>query len=71
MIERTSRKDDRPLLKDKEPVDVFQSLIEKRYPVYEKADIVIESHNGPSEAILNQLIDKMHRFLRYDQRKTG
>ena len=71
MIERTSRKDNRPLLKDKDPEEIFTELIDKRYPVYEKADIVIDSHNGPAEAILNQLLDRMQRFLRHEQRKTG
>lgn len=71
MVERTARKDDRPLLKTGDPETILAGLMEKRYPVYEKADIVVDSHNGPAEAILNQALEKIRNFLRYEQRKTG
>ena len=64
MVERVGRTDKRPLLKDKDPEGVLGELADKRYPVYEKADIVIDSHNGPVEAILNQTIDKLYDFLK-------
>jgi shikimate kinase len=63
MLERTSRSDRRPLLRNGNPEDILRNMMEKRYPVYEKADIVIESHNGPVEAILNQTLNKLLDFL--------
>ncbi len=71
MVERTGRRDDRPLLQNGDPEKILGELVQERYPVYEKADIVIDSHNGPAEAILNQLLEKMHKFLCNGQRKTG
>lgn len=71
MVERTARRDNRPLLKDGDPREILTALAEKRYPVYEKADIVIDSHNGPAEAILNQALEKIRTHLRHEQRKTG
>lgn len=66
MLERTARRDNRPLLKTGDPEQILSDLSDKRYPVYEKADIVVDSHNGPAEAILNQALEKIHRFL-YDE----
>ena len=63
MLERVGRTDRRPLLKDRDAEEVLTDLAAKRYPVYEKADIVVESHNGPAEALLNQVLDKLDHFL--------
>ena len=71
MVERTARRDTRPLLKNGDPREILTTLMNKRYPVYEKADIVVESHNGPVEAVMNQALDKIYNFLRYDNRQTG
>lgn len=71
MIERTGRRDTRPLLKNGDPREILTDLMNKRYPVYEKADIVIESHKGPIEAVMNQALDKIYNYLRYDNRQTG
>lgn len=71
MVERTARKNDRPLLKDGDSRAILSALLEKRYPVYQKADIVIDSHNGPAKAILSQALEKIRDYLRHEQRKTG
>lgn len=71
MVERTARKDNRPLLKSGDPEQILTELAAARYPIYEKADIVVDSHNGPAEAILNQTLEKIHKFLRHEQRKAG
>jgi len=71
MVERTQRKDNRPLLKNGDAREILTKLAEDRYPVYEKADIVIDSHNGPSEAIINQSLEKIHKYLNYEQVKAS
>lgn len=43
LLERTSRTDHRPLLKQGNPRDILERLMEQRYPVYATADITIES----------------------------
>lgn len=71
MLERTGKNDNRPLLKEGDPEEIFKKLIGERYPVYERADIVVESHNGPFEAILNQTLEKLDTHLRRQMVKTG
>lgn len=67
MVERTGRRNNRPLLKDGDPEKILTDLALKRYPVYEKADIVIDSHNGSVDVILNQLLEKILNHLRHEQ----
>jgi len=64
IIERTARNDRRPLLRNGDPEKILRELAEKRYPVYEKAAITIESHRGPAESILGQTLQKVDDFLR-------
>ncbi|PJB71191.1 MAG: shikimate kinase [Alphaproteobacteria bacterium CG_4_9_14_3_um_filter_47_13] len=71
MVERTSRRDNRPLLQKGDPEKILTELAAKRYVIYEKSDIVIDSHNGPAEAILNQALEKIRNFLRYEKRRAG
>src|SRR3546814_5652091 len=46
---RTARRGNRPLLKEGEPREVLRRLIEVRYPGYARADIVVDSRDGPLE----------------------
>ena len=43
LVERTGRNGKRPILKNGNPRDILQGLMDKRYPIYENADIVVES----------------------------
>ena len=43
LVARTARRTNRPLLKQGDPREVLAQLIERRYPVYEKADLIVDS----------------------------
>lgn len=48
LVQRTSRRGGRPLLKNKDHRATLAKLIEERYPVYAEADIVVDSReDGP------------------------
>lgn len=59
LARRISRKDTRPLVRGKDPLEVLQSLAEVRYPIYGQADILVETgdtpHNEAVEGILAAL----------------
>ena len=63
LLRRTSRRSNRPLLKNREPAEVLAKLIEVRYPVYAQADITVESTDGPPEVMVQQVIDALARHL--------
>ena len=37
----------------------MRQLMETRYPVYAKADITVESHDLPHDAIVGEIIDEL------------
>lgn len=69
MLERTSKTDKRPLLKNGDPKEILTKLAEVRYPIYEQAHIVVDSHSGPAEDILMQAIDQLYIYLMHKQVK--
>ena len=56
LFARVSRRSNRPLLQQPDPRAVLADLIERRYPVYAGADIVIDSGEGPAEATTTRVI---------------
>lgn len=56
LVERTGRNDKRPLLKGGDPADILQNLMDKRYPVYAKANIIVESNIADAEITLNERV---------------
>jgi shikimate kinase len=56
LIERTGRRQNRPLLAKGDPREVLERLMAERYPIYAEADIIIDSLTGPSEATTQKLL---------------
>ena len=56
LVERTSRRGDRPLLRNGDPRDILARLMAERHPIYAEADIVIDSEPGlPHEAMVARI----------------
>ena len=53
---RIKRRGDRPLLKNADPVETLQRLIDERYPVYAEAELTVESRDVPHDAIVEEII---------------
>src|SRR5579863_7791273 len=56
LFARVSRRSNRPLLQQPDPRAVLAELIERRYPIYAEADIVIDSGEGPAEQTVTRVI---------------
>lgn len=56
LLERVSRRDNRPLLKTGDKSEILQKLIDDRYPVYASADITINSNHGSHESVVEDII---------------
>ncbi|MEO1746831.1 MAG: shikimate kinase [Pseudomonadota bacterium] len=57
LMDRVSRKQTRPLLKQRDPRGVMQSLMDERYPVYALADVTVESADVTKDAMAERIID--------------
>ena len=62
LLERTSRRQHRPLLNGGDPRAVLSRLIETRYPVYAEADITVDSLAGPTDTTVQKLLTALTRW---------
>lgn len=62
LLKRTSRRNNRPLLKRGDPREILQRLMIERYPVYAEADVVVDSVDGPPEVTLDRVASSLDRF---------
>jgi shikimate kinase len=63
LARRVSRKDNRPLLAGKDPMDVLRAQAEARYPAYGEADIVVETGDAAHHVAVDQVIKAMEARL--------
>ena len=61
LASRVSRRNNRPLLKSGDAREILAELIEKRYPVYAEADLIIDSGEGSPELTVNRAIALLAR----------
>jgi len=62
LARRVGRKENRPLLAGKDPLEVLAAQAEQRYPAYAEADITVETGDTPHqvavEAIMRALAER-------------
>ena len=69
LVERTSKRDTRPLLKKGNPRKILSQLAKERYPVYDQAHIVVQSGQGPHDKVVNDIIWKLNKYLAAEKKK--
>ncbi|NKB83267.1 shikimate kinase [Brucella grignonensis] len=63
LMERVSRRQNRPLLRNDDPRGVMQRLMNERYPVYALADLHVMTRDDKKEVIAGELIDVLTEHL--------
>jgi shikimate kinase len=66
LARRIGRKDNRPLLKGKDPRRVLTELLQTREPSYSQADLVVESSEGPHQHTVDMIIAALKARLEQD-----
>jgi shikimate kinase len=64
LVRRVARKDNRPLLKDKDPREVLTRLAKEREPYYAEADIQISTGDTPHQAAVEAIIEALSAHLK-------
>lgn len=59
LMERVSKKQNRPLLKNPDPRAVMEKLMEERYPVYAKAEVTVPTRDERKEVIATEVIEAL------------
>lgn len=63
LVERTGRRNTRPLLKQGNPEEILRKLAHDRYPIYGEAEITVETGTEPHEKVVNDIIWKLNQYL--------
>lgn len=63
LLERVSRRGNRPLLKRGDPREILSKLIEERYPVYADADTVVDGANVPPEVMVDRVVAALREYV--------
>jgi len=63
LVERTSRRDTRPLLKTGDPKDILTRLHSERQPFYSQAQIRIEGKDGPHMDTAQRIIEAIEAWM--------
>ncbi|GAB1580221.1 shikimate kinase [Phyllobacterium phragmitis] len=72
LMDRVSRRQNRPLLKNDNPRTVMQRLMAERYPVYALADMTVTSRDEKKEIIAQEVVEVLARYLgASDEAATG
>ncbi len=56
LVQRVSRRSDRPLLKEGNPREVLAALIERRHPIYAEADVILDSGESWPETTVTRAL---------------
>jgi len=62
LLARTSRRNNRPLLKQGNPREILGRLIALRYPVYAEADITVDSIEAPPEETVERVLKALEAW---------
>lgn len=71
LVKRTSRRNDRPLLKNDDPRTILKQLMATRYPVYAEADITVDIVEEPAAATMNRVMTAIESHLAHPDQNPG
>jgi shikimate kinase len=63
LLHRVRRRDNRPLLAVGDPEAVMRGLMRKRYPIYGRADITVESRDVAHDVMVADVVEALARHL--------
>ena len=63
LMERVSKKQNRPLLKTADPRATMERLMAERYPVYASADVTVPTRDERKEVIATEVVEALDRHF--------
>ena len=71
LMERVSKKQNRPLLQNADPRGVMERLMTERYPVYANADVTVSTRDEHKDVIATEVIEALAVALNGATRKDA
>ena len=63
IAERVQRRDTRPLLRGRDPLETLKTLADARYPIYAEADVMVETGDTAHHVTVDQVIQALTTYL--------
>lgn len=63
LVDRVTRRKSRPLLEQGNPERVLHKLMKEHYPIYEEADIIIESNESTHHTTVSMILDAIDSHI--------
>ncbi len=63
LARRVANKPHRPLLKDRDPIEVLKDHVQTRYPLYEMADVVVDTGDHSHTRALELVLDALSKHV--------
>ena len=70
LMERVSKRQNRPLLNDPDPRGVMRRLMDERYPFYAQAHLPFETRDAKRAVITAETLKELARYLGVDMEET-
>ncbi len=71
LTKRVAGRDHRPLLKGGDPRAILSELMEKRHPIYEEADLAVDSVDQPTDVTVTAVPRFLAAFVRSTARQEA
>ncbi|XSG82067.1 MAG: shikimate kinase [Methyloligella sp. ZOD6] len=71
LMKRVRRRNNRPLLATGDPKETMQKLMDKRYPVYSQADLVVETRDAPHDTVVGEIVAMLYEHLFSETTRPG
>lgn len=59
LAKRVAKRDHRPLVRGKDPMEVLRAHAAARYPAFETADLVVETSDSPHQAAVEAILNAL------------
>jgi shikimate kinase len=63
LLKRATRRNTRPLLREGDPKETLQRLLDARAPYYAEADLIVDSRPGPHARTVDAIVEALRPFL--------
>jgi shikimate kinase len=67
LMKRVMKRADRPLLQNEDPESVMLRLMDQRYPIYAKADVIVESKDVQHTQMVNEVIKGLAKWQGWER----
>lgn len=64
LARRVARRDTRPLLRGRDPIEVLRAQAEIRYPFYAEADVQVDVQDGSQQSAVEQVLEALEAYVK-------